>query len=239
MNEKLQAREALLLQSAGGHLAPSDSSKLRKARDQVIVNPKFIEFMHSVVAKGKDITGNEFMQNKWKGEGDSEGRLSKANPIQGVPIFVLKNQAKNVEKITEAFWNGSEMQKRPDLASDKKTHSYAGLKREVSAFAANRKDTRITHDYQDTETFAQGKRQDPGDYVPMETLRQTEVDTHFQNFLVHNRHIGTGMSGKSRVRRNIETSEMSYDKNAEIGVSDMVGGGGARKNPKSRTTMDR
>jgi hypothetical protein len=239
MHEKLQAREALLLQSAGGHLAPSDPSKLRKTRDQVVVNPKFIEFMHSVVAKGKDITGNEFMQNKWKGKGDSEGRLSKGNPIQGVPIFVLKNQAKNVEKITEAFWNGSEMQKRPDLASDKKTHSYAGLKREISAFASNRKDTRITHDYQDTESFAQGKRQDPGDYAPTETLRQTEVDTHFQNFLVHNRHIGTGMSGKSRVRRNIETSEMSYDKNAEIGVSDMVGGGGARKNPKSRTTMDR
>jgi len=233
MHEKLQARTDLLLQAAGGHLSPADASQIRKTRDQVVVNPKFIEFMYSVVAKGKDMTGNEFMSNRWQGDVDPEGRMRKNNPTQGVPIFVMKNQAKSVEHITESFWNGSQGDRRAQLANDKNVHSYANLKREASAFSANRKDTRVTHDYSDAETFVEGKNMNVGMFEPTEVMREAETDTHFGQNLAHTRHIGTGMSNKSGIRRNIDSDYMSYDRNGELGLQDMVSDSPGRKNPKN------
>lgn len=236
MHAKLQAREGLLLSAAGGHLSAADASQIRKTRDQVIVNPKFIEFMYSVVSKGKDLSGNEFMTNKWNAIPDAEGRQEINNPTKSTPIFVSKNQAKGVEKITDMMWKGSKHDKRAEKANDKRVHSYTNLRREASIVSQNRKDTRVEQEFKDSDYLPSGKHQNPGVYDPNELMREAEGDRHFYQSLAHTRHGGTKMSGKSGVRRNIELSGYSYDKNSELGLQDLVSDtGSGRKNPKNRS----
>jgi hypothetical protein len=230
LHEKLQARTDLLLKSAGGGLLPATASQIRGTRDHVVVNPKIIEFMYSVVAKGKPITSDDQWGNRLLAEADAENRQEINNPTKNTPLFVFKNAGRTVEEVTESMWNST-----PTPASrkpvEKMAHSYAALKHTSSAYSANRKDTRVTQDYSDADYIQQGKNFNMGEEDQYGNMREGQVTTRFGQDRFFDRHVAGGngsMSNKSGIRRNMDTDFFSYDTSNERGTHDML-----RKNPKN------
>jgi hypothetical protein len=228
MHEKLQARTDLLVKSmGGGGLLPATPGQIRGSRDHVVVNPKIISFLHSSVAKGKAMSSDAHAKNRGHAQGDAENRMDIGNPTKGTPLFVYKGGTRSVEDVTEAFWN-SKQTPAPRKPMEKPAHSYASLRRESTAFAANRKDTRATQDYSDTEYLDRGKQMDIGQEDKYGNMREGKVDVEFGKDKFFTRHGGTKMANKSGIRRNIESDYFSYDRANEKGSTDIV-----RKNPQS------
>jgi hypothetical protein len=228
LHEKLQARTDLLLKSAGGGLTPATADQIRSTRDHVVVNPKIIEFMYNVVAHGKPISDDDSWGNRMLAEADAEGRQEVNNPTKNTPLFVFKNAGRTVEAVTDSMWNSA-----PTPAShkplEKMAHSYAALKRQASAFSANRKDTRVTQDYSDADYLRQGKTFDIGNEDQYGNMQEGQVTTRFGQDRFFTRHVaGGGMSNKAGIRRNMDTDYFSYDTSNERGTHDAI-----RKNPRN------
>jgi hypothetical protein len=208
MNEKLQLKNELMLRSAGMGLAPATTEGLRAARNQIVINPKIVEFMES--AARKTTAPNEENTILDKADIDPENKLD--SRMETAAIFVYKNPDKATEDINGVLRKGVESAKKKDTT--KRTASYKNL----AKFAAdNQKNThqqivtRQNVDARKTPTKVTAHYDKNNFY---ENMMNTAIDNTFNDNKFIERH--GGHVGTKQMRRYMDTDYQSMDKMSDL-----------------------
>jgi hypothetical protein len=224
---RLQMRKELLLKSAGGGLIRPDGQMIRGARNQVVLNPKIVNFMklstRNIKAKGDTDT----RKGLGRSLGDPDNKLD--HLLSNTSLFVTKSASRNTEDIENNRQSQLDQEEKFKRTKETKTRSYASLSRKAAQLEKNRK--RAGHDQRVRLAQQTQARKNMGIGVkdPHQTLMKTQVDNDFGANKYINRHIG--LIGTKNMRRYMDTDHYSRDNMNEIGDIDH----GARKNPKNIT----
>jgi hypothetical protein len=208
---KLELRNELLLRSAGFGLIPTDSSRMRKHRNQVVVNPKIVQHMDLLVrstSKPGDVSANREMT-----EADSEGRLTKTKHFNE-PLFVYKSVAKATENLDANRRSAEGTDKGHGVAKGATAGTaanYKGLARTAEKIEQNKRESRGTQSQTDATRNMIYKTQNMGDNDHYETLHNAEIDNRFGDNLYKDRRMGTNMSQKSAARRDMQHEAFNFN----------------------------
>lgn len=209
---KLQIRDELLLQAAGGGLR-SAGDGIHRNRDSVVLNPKIVAFMDSVVRTSQSPSDLSLVRDA--ADGDPEHKLN--HILAGVPIWVPKSTARDSEDITLSLTNTNPTHKPGETL---KTHSYKSLAIEDSA--ENRNESVIQALLGLSHTYELGKNRPQADDLYNNTI-DTEIDNQFGDNEYIARH--TGLLGDKRTGLN-QDNEFTVRDTSEVITSHSV-----RKNP--------
>lgn len=228
-NVKLEMRNELILRSAGMGLIPGTGSQLRKAQDQVVVNPKLIKMMDLMVRKTEKPGAPG--ENRKGAEADSEGKLK--NKMASMPVFVYKSVLRSTEDIDENRRAGGESEAaRAAGKKEAKTHSYANLKKFAQRMDRNTRAAKNAQLLGDTDASLTYKNRNKGDDDFMEVLQQGVVDVEFGENKALTRHIGR--VGTKQMRKHVVTDFFTYDQMGEKGDADMKRKNSKNRNPRTK-----
>jgi len=217
-NVKLEMRDELLLRSAGFGLAPGSTSQLRKACDQVIVNPKIVQHMDLMVRR--TVAPGDSLENRMEADGDSEGKLNRAQP----ELFVSKMALRSSENIDFNRREGKPEKEKFAGKSEARVASYRNLARSAEKVRKNSGHQDPAQELGDTEYAQTRKVAHMTDVDVIENLTQAAVDNDFGENRGLQRHIGR--IGTKNMRQYVDTDYYSYDKVNERGAEHV------RKNPR-------
>lgn len=217
-NEKLQMKNELILRSAGMGLKPSDG---RAVMNNVIVNPKLIEFMSQQTNKSG--TPTDTSSNR------SQTNTEHKTGLNNMPLFVYKS-ASRVEDLVGDKWNsqGSE----PLVDTSRKTRSYKNLKKFAARNSRNTNagtSTQISGTSAQTVKYNNPRLTDTNSY---ENMVNTVVDNDFGENRGLLRH--TGRIGNKQMRRHMESEMKPTDAMSDMGPQDT---GFYRKNPVNMNNL--
>lgn len=219
---KLEMRNELLLRSSGGGLKPGSASQLRKARDEVIVNPKIIQHMASTVRTGKAPENIRLTMNHV--EGDPVGTH---RPI-ATPVMSYRSFAKSTEQIGDNRGAAEVEEKKFGAAgvaslANKQAVNYSSLG--VVFQGDNRNMGLADQIWQDTQQAKQGRNARNKDQDFHKNLLSTVLDVNFGEAKGLRR--DAKRAGTKSMRRHVQGDHHSYDATLEMGAS-------AAKNPTNR-----
>jgi hypothetical protein len=165
---KLAMRDELLAGSLGKGLCPATPSQTRRARDNVIMNPKIVQYMDMMTRKTEKPGDPE--ASRRRGEADSEGKL--ANIFADGQLFV---QSSAPVGGTDADANrrrtdGQRAQNRGQRET--KTKSYSRLRRRAEDVSRNR-----NTGGQATQDLLESARRITGQNLPVGQTRAPNVDS--------------------------------------------------------------
>jgi hypothetical protein len=194
---KLAMRDELMMTSLGKSLTPADPSKIRRARDNSIVNPKLVQYM-DVMVRSTEKPGdpNTARQLGWA---DPE------NKLQGIfangELFTTRGR---FEAESNPIFNRQKADTQDEMLPghrETRTKSYAALSRNDKRAERNRNAGINVQDLQDTMTRIMGQNLAPGDTrVPM--LGDSTADNDFGENLFKDRR--GGAMGSKYMRRFME-----------------------------------
>lgn len=231
-NVKLELRNELILRAGGMGLTPATGSDIRKGRDQVVVNPKIVQYMDLMVRRTEKPGANGGDENRRSGVGDPEGKL---NPLlTGTALFVFRSANRTSEDIdaNRRSADGTPMGARASGKKEAATHSYRHLAKYAQRMERNMKSGVGTQLVGDTAAAQARKNMNIGDTDVYDLLQQGAVDCEFGENKALTRHIGR--VGSKNMRRNVDTDYYSVDHTNELGAPDKK-----RKNPKNANTQSR
>jgi len=172
---KLQMRDELLLKSAGQGLLPSIG---RTTQEQVIVNPKIISFMDSMVRKSESPgTGNTR-----DGVADSENNLGKARQM---PVLIYKRRGQDSDDISTV----ARAALAPSTTDSARVASYKALAKSAMNETKNRDKGIVTQFFSKSGQFTYGQVVKPGRDL-LEIAMSTEIDNEFGENKALTRHVG-------------------------------------------------
>lgn len=221
---KLQIRDELLIKSAGQGLSPAGPGNIRSNRNEVVVNPRILQYMDLMVKK-TTMPGDTWA-NKMQAIGDPDDKLDKW--LTQTPLFVTKSKTHDGEDIVSVFHEGLQGQTTKD---GKATHSYRSVAAEAQLNQKNRQEGMLTT-LLDTTTSAQTRKtrdRTADDYYS--EMMHAEIDNEFGENKALTRHIaplGNKHAGRNQIREdhNPTRREIVADKRV-------------RKNPATRTHLTR
>ena len=205
-NEKLQLKNELILRSAGMGLTPSHG--VRSAQNQIIVNPKIVEFMANKVRKQSELPDDSSVMDKI--QVDPEKKLGK---MDNLPIFVYKNADKTTDNV-EMLWESKQTGKQKDTTS--KTATYKHLyQNQVDALktASQQIKTQAVTDANQSQTRANAGL----DVNIYENLRNTMLDNNFGE----NKSLGRRIRpiGTKQMRRHMTSDAKPTDQMNEVSTT--------------------
>jgi hypothetical protein len=207
---KLQMRDELLLKSAGQGLTPSTG---RTTQEQVIVNPKIVSFMDSMVRRGETPgTGNTR-----DSVADPENILKKG--IQA-PVLVYKSRGQDSDDIGMI----ARAAVVTSTTDSKKVVSYKNIALAAVSEAKNRDKSTVTQFFSGSSQFTYGAIPIPAKDV-LATTMQAKIDNEFGENKSLTRHVGR--VGDKRTGRHQDCDRV--DEHFEVESS-------GRKNPKNNAT---
>lgn len=228
-NVKLELRNELILRSAGMGLAPGDASATRKVRDQVVVNPKIIQYMDLMVRRTEKPSDGG-VDNRKNASGDPEAKLD--HIMSKTSLFVFKNASRSSEDIDANRRIAGAEEARSTKKKEAKTHSYRNLAKFAQRMERNVRSGVNTQFLDDTTAAQNRKNMNIGDTDIYDVLQQGAVDCEFGENKALTRHIGR--IGSKNMRRNVDSDYHSIDQTNEIGLPDKK-----RKNPKNLNNQSR
>ena len=206
MHAKLQVRDELLLKASGAGLTPSTPGGIKANREQVVVNPKIVQYMDLMVRKNKN--PDEVKSLMELGVIDSEGKLK--TWMSNAPLLVNKSAARDSENIIS---NRHDTDINHKKLESRKVHSYKTLNVEGS-FMDNRDESildRIINEV-DNGIYTPGKNM--GDTHDIrDNMNKSDIDNEFFENLTFNKH--SGLIRDKRIAMNMVDSD-AYQTSSEI-----------------------
>lgn len=187
---KLQIRDELLLKSAGGGLRPGTGDA---ARGSVVVNPKILSFMDTVVRSSRT-PEQDLGEANWNADGDSEGKLDKG--LSKLPLLVYKSHTRDSDEVA-ALWSTGTNHVQP---GSKRAHSYKNLVITATHVQKNRGASSTTNWFDESGKFNYGKLKTHENEDTSTAMHHAEVDNEFGENRSLTRHIGR--MGNKRTSRN-------------------------------------
>lgn len=219
---KLEMRNELLLRSNGGGLKPGSSSQLRKARDEVIVNPKIVQHMAMSVRTGKAPENIRLTMNHV--EGDPVGTR---RPV-ATPVMSYRSFAKSMEQIGD---------NRGDAEVEDKKFGAAGVASLANKQAVNYSSLGVVFQndnrnmglndqiLQDTQQARKGRNARNSEQDFHKNLLSTVLDVNFGEAKGLRR--DAKRSGTKSINRHVQSDYHTNDATLEMGA------------PAQKNTMNR
>lgn len=223
VTEKLAIRNELILKAAGGGLTPASGSDLRNAQQNVIVNPKIVEFMSQKTRNSQGLQDPAL--NADAAIGDPENKLN--NKLANMAVHIYKS-APNPENVTAGLFQVSRSAEQLDTT--RRTADYKNLTKFSQNPEANRASGIITQIYQRTLGNPDISTMPIGNYDFQENLRNTALDNNFGENRGLVRHVGR--IGTKNMRRYMDSDYVSPDNGNELGAR-------PNKNTKNRNALVR
>jgi hypothetical protein len=201
-NEKLQMRNELIIDSSK---TAKPSGDLRSIRNEVIVNPKIIEFMQLHTSKNPDPEAVDQTSQRKLVVADPENKLESKN----LPMFVRKTP--ETESLSDLLWNTEKSEHLRDTS--KPTASYKHLEKYVLNQQANQREGISTQQLSNSMRTLDFSNMNRGDNDYSENLRATALDNEFgenRTFVKH-----TGPMGNKSTGRN-QSHDLMIDHLAEV-----------------------
>lgn len=218
---KIEMRDELALSAAGGGLR-ADPNGNRQTQNQVILNPKFRQFMDLMVRRNAERTANPEEQ-MWDAVADSENKLN--HIMSQTPLFVFKNaDARDIDLDANRRSGEIGEQRYKSKSGEAPVQSYKSFGLSASEAMKNRHEGINVQDLPDAVARALGKNyrlENTGDHVG--DVNTAQVDNDFgenRSLTRHGGRIGT----KHLVRAMTSDHNDTGDDMNEIGSID-------RKNP--------
>jgi hypothetical protein len=216
---KIEMRNELLLRSAGMGLKPA--AGIRRIKDQVVINPKVVQFMDLMVRKSE--APGDSQSNRAEAIPDSEGKLN--NLLATTPLFIFKGAIRSSENIDINRRDAENEHTKFKKTRESKTHSYKNLAKFAQQMAKNSHAVIAAQALDESQTTVQGKSQNINDFDPQEHMMHQIVDVEFPENRGIAKHVGR--IGSKNMRRHMTTDYFTVDATNEVGSHDTKG-----KNPK-------
>jgi len=214
-NIKLQMRDELLMQNVGGGLLPADATATRRARDNVILNPKIIQFMDQHVRKTANPGDND--ENRRDTIGDGENKLN--GVFSNSPMYVFKSRAQDTDNIDFNRRMAQRGKGKFTSIEDTKTHSFKQIAATAQQISKNRRTGGLQLQWlPDTVKAQVAKSLNIGETrTNVADIDTTSIDNEFGDNMSITRH--GGMMGSKHMMRGMDRENFE-DEMAEVGNFD-------------------